>query len=281
MATFVVCAIFKDEAEYLYEWLSFHNYIGVQHFYLYNNNSTDRSLDVIRSWPFQDRVTVIDWPAIPGQVSAYRHMIENHRDAAEWCAFIDCDEFLCPQTEVPVGAVLDMFTEQCTGLYVHWLMFGSSGQVEKRPGLVTERFTRRGYDSFPPNHIGKSVVKLRDVTEAGFCHMIRTKGRMINDSGDEIAQMGNGIHTGFSHRLIALNHYYTKSFAEWRERRAKGKADKAVDAPDFKRSDGEFYQHDQNVFEDLKAFQITQRMKPFYYRPEAPDAGGPVEPLWK
>jgi hypothetical protein len=36
-----ICAIFKDEAPYLQEWIEFHRLLGVEKFYLYNNNSRD------------------------------------------------------------------------------------------------------------------------------------------------------------------------------------------------------------------------------------------------
>ena len=36
-----ICAIFKNEAKYLREWIEFHKIVGVEHFYLYNNFSTD------------------------------------------------------------------------------------------------------------------------------------------------------------------------------------------------------------------------------------------------
>src|SRR5947209_4668609 len=36
-----ICAIFKDEAPYLAEWVTFHRLMGVDRFYLYDNRSTD------------------------------------------------------------------------------------------------------------------------------------------------------------------------------------------------------------------------------------------------
>src|SRR3954453_4443413 len=36
-----VCAIFRDQARYLAEWVSFHRIQGVERFYLYDNRSTD------------------------------------------------------------------------------------------------------------------------------------------------------------------------------------------------------------------------------------------------
>jgi hypothetical protein len=276
-----ICAIFKNEAAYLYEWLSFHAFLGVTKFFLYNNNSTDDSVAVIRSWPGPQDVYVIDWPMIPGQNAAYADMIARHRDAADWCAFIDCDEFLCPQTGLSLPETLDLIDPSASGLYVHWRMFGSSGQTEQHAGLVTERFTRRAYDSFGPNNIGKSVVRLGLATTAGFCHIVQTNGRMINDSGDEIDQHGNGIHHRSSHKLLALHHYYTKTMEEWRRRRSMGKADKAPDAADFVRTEKDFHLHDQNVVQDVTALRISQRMKPLFYPHEhAVPSTGPEVPSW-
>ena len=45
-----LCLIFKNEAPFLKEWLDYHLTIGVSHFYLYNNNSDDNYLDVIKPY---------------------------------------------------------------------------------------------------------------------------------------------------------------------------------------------------------------------------------------
>lgn len=45
-----LCLIFKNEAPFLKEWLDYHLTIGVDHFYLYNNNSDDNYLDVLNTY---------------------------------------------------------------------------------------------------------------------------------------------------------------------------------------------------------------------------------------
>ena len=42
-----VCAIYRDEASYMQEWIEFHRLVGVERFYLYDNNSVD---DHRRCW---------------------------------------------------------------------------------------------------------------------------------------------------------------------------------------------------------------------------------------
>ncbi len=78
MDKIAVCAIFKDEAPYLLEWLAFHKMIGVDLFVLYDNGSTDGGGDLIRESNFARNVTLIEWSDRPGQISAYRHFHANY-----------------------------------------------------------------------------------------------------------------------------------------------------------------------------------------------------------
>lgn len=47
---FSICAIFKDESLSIKEWIEYHKLIGVEHFYLYNNNSTDSSVSILQEY---------------------------------------------------------------------------------------------------------------------------------------------------------------------------------------------------------------------------------------
>jgi hypothetical protein len=261
----VVCAIVKNEAQYIYEWLSYHHFLGVERFYIYNNNSSDETLDVIRSWPHAHLVQVINWPHVGGQHGAYRHMVREYGDAAEWCAFIDGDEFLCPQTEVGLPGVLEAFSSDCSGLYAHWLMFGSSGLTNRIPGLVTETFVHRGWNSFGPNALGKSIVKLKQAIGPLGAHVMQLAGRLINDTGAEISQTDELACVTPSHKTLAINHYFTKSLEEWSTRRNLGKATHLPQDPQFRRSRQEFDQHDVNDVVDRRALHLMSRCKPFYY----------------
>ena len=56
-----LCLIFKDEAPYLKEWLEYHLLIGIDHFYLYNNNSSDNYLEVLGPYIEDGTVTLINY----------------------------------------------------------------------------------------------------------------------------------------------------------------------------------------------------------------------------
>ena len=86
----------KDEGSYLVEWLEFHKLVGVERFFLYDNTSTDNTIDVLRPYIESGEVIYHYWPHKPGQMSAYTHCLNNHRYDSEWIAFIDLDEFNLP-----------------------------------------------------------------------------------------------------------------------------------------------------------------------------------------
>jgi hypothetical protein len=87
-----ICAIFQDEAPFLGEWIEFRRMLGAEHFWLYNNNSTDTYLSVLgpyiergpwiskngertprrRSQPIRRPLTKIAWHGSPNARSGWR-----------------------------------------------------------------------------------------------------------------------------------------------------------------------------------------------------------------
>lgn len=60
--TLAVCALFRNEARYLDEWVRFHHAMGAQHFFLYDNNSDDDPRSVLAPFIDAGGVTLIPWP---------------------------------------------------------------------------------------------------------------------------------------------------------------------------------------------------------------------------
>ena len=91
-----ICAIFKNEGKYFKEWIEWHKIIGIDHFYLYNNNSDDNYMDVLKPYIDEGTVDLIDWPYDQAQMKAYADCIKNRSNEASWIGFIDLDEFIVP-----------------------------------------------------------------------------------------------------------------------------------------------------------------------------------------
>ena len=53
-----VVAILKNEGAYLKEWLDYHLLAGVNHFYLYDNDSPDNQAEVVAPYV---KAGLVDW----------------------------------------------------------------------------------------------------------------------------------------------------------------------------------------------------------------------------
>ncbi len=130
------CLKFKNAARFLPEWIEFHQIVGFEHFYLYNNNSTDDYLGELAPYREEGSVTLYEWPEVPAFPKSDEHCVAHHRHEARWIAFLDDDEFLFPVKGTDVRKILKRY-ESFPAVAVHWLTFGSSGHVRRPQGLVS------------------------------------------------------------------------------------------------------------------------------------------------
>jgi hypothetical protein len=155
-----ICAIFKDEAPYLPEWIEFHRLVGVEQFFLYDNLSADGGREVLEPWTRAGLVTVSDC-SMPlgqgGQSWAYADALERARGRTRWLAFIDLDEFLFSPGQMPLPEVLRAY-EEYPGVVVNWQVYGSSGLTARPDELVIECFLMRARTQWVRNRRVKSVV---------------------------------------------------------------------------------------------------------------------------
>lgn len=108
-----VCTRLRNEGIYLKEWLEFHLLVGVDHFYIFDDGSTDNTLAVLRS--YEARGVVHVWPVLDHSHDS-DHGQYGHRDEclgeknvmnATWVAMIDADEFLFPSHGASVADHID------------------------------------------------------------------------------------------------------------------------------------------------------------------------------
>ena len=91
-----ICAIFRNEAPYLKEWIEFHKIVGIEHFYIYNNFSDDNYKEVLRPYMEDGTVDLIEWPYEQGQMKGYQDCLTKYSVETKWIGFIDLDEFVVP-----------------------------------------------------------------------------------------------------------------------------------------------------------------------------------------
>ena len=233
-----VVAILKNEAPYLREWLDYHLLAGVEHFYLYDNDSTDNQAEVAAPYV---KAGLVDYFPLPGkamQYAAYNDAVKRFKFQSRYMAFIDCDEFIYPKTNRSIVEVVDEILSRvpnAAGLGINWQIFGSNGQ-EKADYTrgVLERFTRRApYNWVVPlkennlpggNAHVKTIANPRRIIFVGspHCPSFFEKFYPVNEDGVIFYRHFNNPVTA---QKIAVNHYYTKSREEFNLKQSRGRAD--------------------------------------------------------
>lgn len=230
-----VCAIVKDEGKYILEWLEYHIMAGVEHFYLYDNESVDGLYEIIKDFIDKNIVTYISFPGITKQLEAYNHAVNKYRCESKYIAFIDADEFLVSTNGEDVFSVIDeIFHEHlCAGgIGVNWRTYGTSFHVEPVDGYVIENYEYRAEDFHAINKHIKTISNPRRIIDfpqnphaARYMepyHCISENGSFIPDAF---------FYDGMC-RKLRLNHYLTKSENEFRAKRMRGRADLKVEYTD-------------------------------------------------
>ena len=139
-----ICAIYRDEAPYLREWIEFHRAGGRRALLPLRQPQRGRPPGGARALRRErDRAParLADVPA--AQLPAYEHCVREHGDEARWIAFIDLDEFLFSPTGRPLPEILRGL-RALARVGVNWAVFGPSGHERKPPGLVVENYRPAG-----------------------------------------------------------------------------------------------------------------------------------------
>ena len=226
-----ICGIFKNEASYLTEWIEYHEMIGIDHFYLYNNNSEDHYQEVLLPYINRGLVTLIDWPYNHAQMKAYEHFYSNYRGETQWVSFCDIDEFFCPRYKTNLLEWIQT-KEKYPVLHVNWRMFGTSGKMEHdKEKLVIEQYTVCWDHLY---HVGKCIINT-DYDIADFSgkthHQTQVKypllGNHLNVVVTPANQFGWFVLDPFSFSWLAnenkytiqLNHYWSKAWDVYDKKR--------------------------------------------------------------
>ncbi|KAL2246871.1 UNVERIFIED_CONTAM: Glycosyltransferase family 92 protein [Sesamum indicum] len=89
-----VCTMLRNQARFLREWVMYHAHVGVQRWFIYDNNSDDDIERVVESLVDTSyKVTRHVWPWIKTQEAGFAHCALRAQDSCEWVGFIDVDEF--------------------------------------------------------------------------------------------------------------------------------------------------------------------------------------------
>ena len=238
-----VCAIAKNEGPYFQEWIEWHRKQGVEKFYIYDNESTDCTKEVLKPYIESGLVEYNYWPGQKQQLATYDDCFERHRLETRWLAIIDLDEFIVPIKDKSIPDFLKQL-EKYSVVEINWLCYGSGGAKSKGQGDVMKRFRKHSFPEHRLNTHVKSIVDPRRVCTMVGCH------EAARLSGDAVDSHGERLTKGFRDRkpqqdVIRINHYAVKSYEEFLAKRARGRARMAT-----LRDMGYFDAYDLNDIED-------------------------------
>lgn len=169
--TLAICSVIKNEAKYLKEWIEFHRLVGVEHFYIYNNNSTDRLYNILSPYIKKRLVTLIPWPdflgsieddksyqwALSTQIPAYENAILfKAGPQTKWLALLTPDEYLVPVESYTMIELLEKY-DSAPGILLYTDVFDASKTNLFPSPLIIESID---LTQPPKQNIQKTIAKL-------------------------------------------------------------------------------------------------------------------------
>lgn len=139
----VACA--RWETQYISEWITYYDYIGFDHIYLYCNDDDPRELQAqVQATPTtrEDLVSFTHFHGQGRQVEMYLDAMARVRRESEWVAFLDIDEFLALPGSNSIHTFMQDFSSIADSVHFNWRMFGNNGFVTRPSGNVLRLYTK-------------------------------------------------------------------------------------------------------------------------------------------
>lgn len=220
-----ICCIFKNEKKYLEEWIEYYRLIGVEHFYLFDNNSTDEPLELLQKYIDVGIVTFEKYTETGKayQAKGYSYFYNKYGKESSWIGFLDVDEFVVPKS---TNFLIDFLKnyEKYPAIAIYWKMFGTSGLLDSVQGkTVIEQFTV-AWQRF--HYLTKTFINTRyDSYNYDFGPIHTPRLRVfnkiyifpVNECKKFIFFNKHPVSRKFSlgENKIQINHYFSKSVNEY------------------------------------------------------------------
>jgi hypothetical protein len=212
-----LCAMYKNEAKYLAEWIEYHRMIGVDHFYLYNNNSTDQHFSLIKPYINLGLISYHEYNVDITHVGSmntfkdpnypYNSCINDYKLESEYIGFIDIDEFIVVRSGQSLSKLMKNY-KNYAGLAINWLTFGSTNHYLDPDQLVTESYFMRPPINHPYNQLVKSIINPRLFLGWPNVHLPLMNGVIVREDESVCTHFND---KNIMHKLISLFHYRGKS----------------------------------------------------------------------
>ena len=226
--TICIMAIFKNEQDYLEEWINHHKNQGISQIYLYINDSDINKYPYINN--YKDFITLIDWTKKENekfnhtiQRQAYEHCVQNYSHLYQYIMMLDIDEFLVPTNNKKVLDIIIQYDKNNTkALKIPRFNYGSDGHIAKPVGDVVKNYFTcekicSSYKTIANSNFIDTNAMFYGVHDFPF---LNKKGKIYNDFFSyKYTGYPNGCRDIDVNQVpLIINHYYTKSYDEFMKR---------------------------------------------------------------
>lgn len=236
-----VCTMVWNQAPALREWIMYHAWLGVERWFIYDNNSDDGIEEVIQELDLEGyNVSRQTWPWIKTQEAGFSHCALRARDECNWVGFFDVDEFFyLPYGfrrhhgpgfpgQNSLGVLVANFSSSTTIAEIRTTChsFGPSGLSLPPQKGVTVGYTCRLQS--PERH--KSIVRpeLLDVTLLNVVHHFRLReGYRYLNVPENIALINHYKYQVWETFRAKFYRRVATYVVDWQEDQNKGSKDRA------------------------------------------------------
>ena len=110
-----ICAILKDEHQYLKEWIDYHLSVGIDCIYLYEDITSITHKDIVKDYDnvyLQSMGDFIDMKhCLEKQRDTYIKFTNTYKDTIDYTFFIDIDEFVTFAEDYTMGDLINQCDE--------------------------------------------------------------------------------------------------------------------------------------------------------------------------
>ncbi|MBQ7630187.1 MAG: glycosyltransferase family 92 protein [Selenomonadaceae bacterium] len=214
-----IVSMMKNAAPYIEEWLEYHLLAGVNHFFIYDNESEDNFAEVLNPYVDAGLVTYIFYLGLRQQMAAFNEAIERYEFLCRYIAFVDDDEFIFPKSNRNIAEVTDeilSLVNNAGGLEICYHSYGSSGHktADFNHGVL-ERFTHRAAKELRGV---KSILNPRRADYMWTPHFAEYFDAFIRVNQQNF-NATQGIDFNVADNIV-MNHYHIKSLEEYVKRKS-------------------------------------------------------------
>jgi hypothetical protein len=223
-----IMTIFKNEQDYLEEWLDYHILQGIEQIYMYCNDSNINNYPFLSNIKYQQYITLIDWTNKKNegrktvQKQAYTHCVVNYADSCQFLLMLDIDEFLVPiKNFKSVSQYIYSIKSQwdsIMGFKIQRYNFGSNGHINKPKGSVMSNYLL--HEKICSSY--KTMANTNYINKDAFFYGVHDfnfikNGKLFNKYfGYHETKYPNRCNVDSINEIpLVINHYYTKSYEEY------------------------------------------------------------------